>query len=254
MSEATAARQAPYLLFSLLLSVATIATLWIASVRDLAPEIRQVLQYADWAVCALFFVDFLVQVARAENRGQYLLRWGWLDLLSCIPIVDALRWTRIARVARILILLRAIRSFRVLWTFVRQQRTESSILVAAFLALVLVVFSAVAMLHLEQDPQSNIRTAADALWWSITTVTTVGYGDLYPVTTEGRLVAIVLMTGGVGLFATLSGALAAWFLRPTRRDDVAVLHEDLRALREELRLARESSRASGAVAPETGPC
>jgi voltage-gated potassium channel len=74
-------------------------------------------------------------------------------------------------------------------------------------------------------------------------VTTVGYGDHYPVTIEGRAVAIVLMTAGVGLFATLSGALAAWFLRPSQRSDVAGLHDDIRALREELRAARESRRA-----------
>ncbi len=240
MSDNSAKRQAPYLLFTLLLSVATIATLWIASVRDLDPEIRQVLNYADWAVCALFFIDFLVQLTRAENRPQYLLRWGWLDLLSCIPIVDSLRWTRIARVARILILLRAIRSFRVLWQFLREQRTESTVLVAAFLAIALVVFSAIAILHFEQDPQSNILSAGDALWWAMTTVTTVGYGDLYPITTEGRAVAVILMTAGVGLFATLSGALAAWFLRPAQSHDSDALHEDIRALREELRATRRA--------------
>lgn len=243
MNDQSTGRQAPYLLFTLLLSVATIATLWIASVRNLDPEVRQVLRYGDWAVCAMFFVDFLIQFVRAEDRRQYMLRWGWLDLLSCIPLIDSLRWTRISRVARILILLRAIKSFRVLWQFLRQQRTESTILVAAFLAIALVIFSAIGMLHFEQDPRSNILTAADALWWSITTVTTVGYGDLYPVTVEGRLVAIVLMTAGVGLFATLSGALAAWFLRPTQRDDIAGLHEDIRALHEELRAARASPAA-----------
>lgn len=247
MKDTSAGRQAPYLLFTLLLSVATIVTLWIASVRSLDPEIRQVLNYADWAVCSLFFLDFLVQLTRAERRVQYLLRWGWLDLLSCIPIVDSLRWTRIARVARILILLRAIKSFRVLWQFLREQRTESTILVAAFLAVALVVFSAIAILHFEQEPGSNIQTAGDALWWAMTTVTTVGYGDLYPVTVEGRLVAIVLMTAGVGLFATLSGALAAWFLRPTQRHDTDALHADIRALRDELRLARATANAASST-------
>lgn len=241
MTDSSSGRNAPYLLFSLLLSLATLTALAIASVEDLDPEIRQVLQYADWLVCTLFFVDFLFQFGRAEQRLQYMLRWGWLDLLSCIPMVDALRWTRIGRVARIIVLLRALRSFRVLWSFLREQRAQSSLLVAALLALALIVFSAIAILHFEQGPQANIRTAGDALWWALTTVTTVGYGDHYPVTTGGRFTAIVLMTGGVGLFATLSGALAAWFLRPQERNDTAALLREIGALRAELQRFRDAS-------------
>lgn len=240
MSDPSVRRQAPYLLFTLILSVATIAALAIASIEDLRPEVRQVLNYADWAVCTLFFVDFLILFARADNRVDYLLRWGWLDLLSCVPMIDSLRWTRIARIARILLLLRALKSVRVLWRFVREQRMESSVLVAAFLALTLIVFSAIAILQFEVDPRSNIRSAADALWWALCTVTTVGYGDHYPVTAAGRAVAVVLMTGGVALFATLSGALAAWFLRPTQHTEFSALHADIRALRDELRRAREA--------------
>lgn len=245
MTDSTPGRNAPYLLFSLLLSLATLTALAIASVEDLDPEIRQVLQYADWVVCSLFFVDFLFQLARAEQRLKYMLRWGWLDLLSCIPMVDALRWTRIGRVARIIVLLRALRSFRVLFGFLRERRAQSSLLVAALLALALVVFSAIAILHFEHDPHSNIRTAGDALWWALTTVTTVGYGDYYPVTTGGRLTAIVLMTGGVGLFAALSGALAAWFLRPPERGDNATLVREIAALRVELQAFRNASGQAG---------
>lgn len=245
MTDSSPGRNAPYLLFSLLLSLATLTALAIASVEDLDPEIRQVLQYADWVVCSLFFVDFLFQLARAEQRGQYMLRWGWLDLLSCIPMVDALRWTRIGRVARIIVVLRALRSFRALWGFLRERRAQSSLLVAALLALALIVLSAIAILHFEQGPQSNIRTAGDALWWALTTITTVGYGDYYPVTTGGRFTAILLMTAGVGLFATLSGALAAWFLRPREHADTAQLLSEIAKLRDDLKRAREPSDGAG---------
>ena len=76
MTDSSSGRNAPYLLFSLLLSLATLTALAIASVEDLDPEIRQVLQYADWLVCTLFFVDFLFQFARAEQRLQYMLRYA----------------------------------------------------------------------------------------------------------------------------------------------------------------------------------
>jgi voltage-gated potassium channel len=76
---------------------------------------------------------------------------------------------------------------------------------------VLVIFTAaIAALEFERET-GNIKTAEDALWWAVTTITTVGYGDRYPTTTEGRLVAVGLMAVGVGLFGTLSGAAASWF-------------------------------------------
>ena len=70
----------------------------------------------------------------------------------------------------------------------------------------------VAILEFERVPGANILTAEDALWWALSTMTTVGYGDRFPVTTEGRMIAAVLMITGVGLFGVLSGTIAGWFL------------------------------------------
>jgi voltage-gated potassium channel len=82
-------------------------------------------------------------------------------------------------------------------------------------AFALVVFSSIAMLTLERDiPGATITTAEDALWWAIATITTVGHGDCYPITGEGRAVASIMMTAGVGLFGTLSGVAASWFMSP----------------------------------------
>ena len=82
----------------------------------------------------------------------------------------------------------------------------------------LVIFTgAVAELEFERET-GNIKTAEDALWWAMTTITTVGYGDRYPTTTEGRRVAAGLMAVGVGLFGTLSGVAASWFTQPDRRE------------------------------------
>jgi len=85
-----------------------------------------------------------------------------------------------------------------------------------FVCLVLVTFGSVTVLHVETAPESNIRTPGNALWWSLATMGTVGYGDKYPVTAEGRTIAIVLMIGGIGLFGTFTGYLATWFLQSGR--------------------------------------
>jgi voltage-gated potassium channel len=79
-------------------------------------------------------------------------------------------------------------------------------------------------------PEANIKTAEDAIWWALTTITTVGYGDRYPVTSEGRVVAGVLMCAGVGLFGLFSGLLAAWFVAPHQQEK----REEVEALREEV--------------------
>ena len=82
--------------------------------------------------------------------------------------------------------------------------------------IVVIEFSGIFILDTERhDPNANIKTASDALWWAYVTVTTVGYGDKYPVTTAGRFVGVLLMTIGVGLFGVLTGYLANAFLKPT---------------------------------------
>lgn len=107
---------------------------------------------------------------------------------------------------------------------------------ATLLALVLVIASSTAILHFEASPETNIKTAENAFWWAFGTITTVGYGELYPVTMEGRIIAAILMTAGVGLFGAFSAALAAWFLVPEDEATDAEIFE----LREEVRRLREA--------------
>ena len=89
----------------------------------------------------------------------------------------------------------------------------------------LVTFSSLAILMCEREPDSNIKTAEDAIWWSVTTITTVGYGDKYPVTTEGRIIAMILMLSGVGLFGTLSGLVASFFLGAKQAEEESNIKE-----------------------------
>ena len=83
----------------------------------------------------------------------------------------------------------------------------------------MIIFCSIAILQVEDDPNSNIKTAEDAIWWAYVTITTVGYGDKFPVTTEGRVIAELLMTVGVGLFGTFTAYLASWFVRETKKEE-----------------------------------
>ena len=116
------------------------------------------------------------------------------------------------RLVRLLRILRAFRSTKHLVQHIFRRRTQGALTAAAIIAVLMIIFSSIAILQVEQDANSNIKTAEDAVWWAYVTITTVGYGDKYPVTTEGRIIAALLMTVGVGLFGTFTAYLASWFV------------------------------------------
>ncbi|MGN6519417.1 MAG: potassium channel family protein [Dokdonella sp.] len=212
--EKLSSRNTPYLVFALALSVFALLVLAASVVLPMSAEMRRLLDVADDVLCALFFVDFLVTLWKADDRWRYFIRWGWIDLLSCIPSIDYLRVARMARVLRVLRVLRAIRSAKIIAAFILERRANSAMLAAVLIGLLLIVLASIGILQFEDVPEANIRTAEDALWWTMATITTVGYGDHYPVTTEGRILAAGLMVAGVGLAGIYTGFIAAWFLRP----------------------------------------
>jgi voltage-gated potassium channel len=231
---------ATYQVFMLVLCVYALGVLAVQTTVKMAPETASILDYADYAVCAMFFTDFVVSLVRAPNRWRYLATWGWLDLLSSIPTVDVARWGRAARVLRVFRVLRGLRATKLLASLILKRRAQSSILAASLVVLLLLVSCSIAVLHFEDDPASNIKSAEDAVWWAFVTITTVGYGDRFPVTSEGRLIGALLMSAGVGLFGVFSGFLAAWFLgsdesapdKPDPATEIVALRAEIAALRE----------------------
>jgi len=130
--------------------------------------------------------------------------------------VDALRGARIIRYIRLFRILRAFRSITQFGHHLFRNRVKGAFCFAGLIGILLVICSSIAILQVEIDPNSNIKTAEDALWWAYVTITTVGYGDKYPITSEGRFIAVLLMSAGVGLFGILSGLVASWFLQERR--------------------------------------
>lgn len=199
---------------------------------------KTILYYADAFVCGLFFLDFVYTFYRAPRKSHYLMTWGWIDLLSSIPTIDAFRLGRAARIMRIVRVLRGVKSARALAHFLVSRRVECAFLATMLLSILILVFTSVAILQFEADQEgANIVTAEDAMWWAISTMTTVGYGDRYPTTTEGRLIAVFLMASGVGVFGTFSGFVASWFLSPAVEetdDDLTEVKTTLAAIQRQL--------------------
>ena len=199
-------------LLVLVLSIYVLGTLLVDTLFNLPPEISRVLMLMDNFICVIFFIDFCVRFAKADSKLKFL-KWGWIDLLSSIPSIDILRAGRMLRLVRLIRIIRAFKSTTEFIHHVFKNKSKGAFTSVSLIALLLVIFSAIIILQVENDPNSNIKTAEDALWWAYVTVTTVGYGDKFPVTTEGRIVAAVLMTAGVGLFGTFTGFLASWFVK-----------------------------------------
>ena len=218
-----------YQLFMLFLCVATLAA-WPFRSSSIRPrEVRGVLQMADTVACGLFFIDFLVTLRRAPDKWRYMYTWGWLDLrLQHSRLRPRAMGTR-RRLARLLRLLRGIKASMVLTEVVLMRRRQSAFL-AAGLTLLLVLVSASRPdphrrgLAAVQHPHHRGRPLVgdhDAHHR--------GYGDRYPVTTEGRIIAAGVMAAGVGLVGVLSGLLASWFMEPVRTAEQR--EEDLLELR-----------------------
>jgi len=195
----------------IVLSIYVLAALIVSTFIKLSPEVQRLLNLIDNCICVVFLLDFVYRFWKAENKLQFM-KWGWIDLIASIPTLNYSRAGRIIRLIRLLRLLRVFRSTKMLLNHVFRKKAKGAFTTAMIIAVLMIIFSSIAILQVEDTKDSNIKSAEDALWWSYTTITTVGYGDKFPVTTEGRIIAALLMTVGVGLFGTFTGFVASWFV------------------------------------------
>lgn len=202
----------------LVLSVYVLGALIVDTTFKLSEETSRLLNYIDVAICIFFFVEFCIRFYQADNKLKFM-RWGWIDLVSSIPMINFFRFGRIFRLIRLIRILRAFRTTKHFVTYVFKSKAQGAFTSVIILAILLIIFSSIAILQVENAPTSNIKTAEDAIWWSYVTITTVGYGDKFPVTTEGRIIAMFLMTAGVGLFGTFTAYIASIFVSDNKKTE-----------------------------------
>ncbi|MGR2752821.1 potassium channel family protein [Agromyces arachidis] len=185
-----------------------------------------------WFTWALFLTDYLVNLVLAPNRGRWFVTHPF-DL--AIVVLPMLRPLRLLRLVTILALL---------------HRTAGAalrgrvLLYAAGASLLLVYLAALAMLDAERGEPGAIQTFGEGLWWAFVTITTVGYGDYFPVTPTGQLVAVAIMIGGIALIGVVTATLASWIVEKVGEANDAEqaatkahldeLLAEVRALREEV--------------------
>lgn len=196
----------------LILSFYIILSLIVTTFFVLSKEIEILLNYVDNFICIIFLVDFGIRFKNANNKLVFM-KWGWIDLVASIPFLDIFRAGRLLRLIRLLRIFRALKSTKSIFEHINRNKKQSALTSVALLSFVVVIFSSIAILEFETDVNSNIKTAEDAIWWSYVTITTVGYGDKFPITTERRIIGAILMTTGVGIFGTFTALVSSWFIQ-----------------------------------------
>ena len=210
-----------YELFIVALSILSVFNIFVLVISK-DPDVIDVVNMMDFVLSLVFIIDFLFRLFTASSKKEYFLRHaGWADLLASIPLPQfkILRLFRIFRAVRLM----RIYGVRNLFNEAFANRGGSALLIVLFLIVLVLEIGSVDILAAERnDPNANIRTASDALWWVYVTITTVGYGDRFPVTDAGRFIGILVLTLGVGLFGVLTGFLANLFLTP--KEELKKIH------------------------------
>jgi len=233
-------------LLVLVLSLYSLGALTAELLLPLDEELRLLLRRIDDFVCIVFLTDFGVHLVLAPSKRAFW-RWGWIDLLSSIPEIGWLRWGRVFRVFRIL---RALRSFAAFYEHFSTERAKGTFVIVGLMSLIAVLFATIAVFEIERRaPGSNIHSAGDALWWAFATITTIGYGDRFPVTAVGRIVAVVLVVFGLSFFGTFTAYVASFFLEKAQLKEESEIHHLIR----EVRRLREKLERLEAAAPGVSP-
>lgn len=203
-----------YEIFIGALSVLSIVNLVVVYAFIEDETLQTVLSVMNGLFSVIFLADFIYRLATAPSRGAYFFKqFGWADLLASLPFPQF----KILRVFRLIRVFRLLRDLgpRTIWRTLVRDRAGSALLVLLLMGILVLQFGSLTMLYVEQDsPDANITSASDAIWYTMVTISTVGYGDQYPVTSAGRIVGALIIVIGVGIFGTFTGYLANLFLAP----------------------------------------
>lgn len=189
------------------LSLVFIAILILPYAKPISESTKNLLQAIDYAIWAIFFFDYMYKLIIADFK-KIFIKTHILELL--IIAIPALRPLRLLRV------------FPVVGFFLSYSQKNLAGKLLQYVTLVAIFISIPAAIYTFQiersAPGSNIKTFGDAIWWTITTVFTVGYGDRYPVTTLGRVMATLVMLAGISLVGVITASIASWFVRSDEQE------------------------------------
>jgi len=208
-----------YELFIAAVSILSVFNMVLAYIPGVVEDAINVVYIINAVLTLLFIYDFGLRFATAPSRSHYFFRdYGWADLLATIPALRIFRLFRIHKAYRI------IRKSGIPYiiTYLSRNRAASALYILVLMVILIIESGGFLVLQAESaSPSANILTAVDAIWWAYVTITTVGYGDRFPVTIQGRMVGILVMTTGVAVFATFAGLISSKLLATPEKEEEA---------------------------------
>lgn len=180
--------------------------------------------YIDNAILLVFTIDYIVRFVLSEKKQDFF-KHNICDLIAIIPFSSIFSFFRIARILRIVKIIKVLKFVKavaflsVLWRKIKGILETNGFIYVLYTSAVLILISSIISMFVEN------QSFEDALWWSIVTCTTVGYGDISPTTGIGRIIAVVLMLFGIGLIGMLTGAITTYFTTLHKKDNTADTNE-----------------------------
>lgn len=194
---------------------------------DIGSSTKSFLRASETVVVILFTIEYLIRVALSNKRLKFIFSfYGLIDLIAIMPFYLAfavdLRTLRVARILRFIRILKLARYNSAIQRFTKALYfAKEELIIFTLASLVLLYLSSVGIYHFEHAAQPEVfRSIFDSLWWSVATLTTVGYGDIYPITIGGRFFTFIVLMVGLGLVAVPTGIVAS-ALSAVRREQEA---------------------------------
>lgn len=219
-----------YKVFILLVTLMSLVVMGLYYLAPMPDHVREVLFFLNYIDALILLFDVVVRFRRAPKKLSYILPWGILDFFGSLP---GMPYLRLLRVPSLLLTWRELRRAtpHTLVEVARSRLAESTLLSGIVVVFVVATFGGMAIVWVEAPVEgSNIKTGADALWYAIVTIATVGYGDRYPVTLPGRIIGSTMIIVGVGIFSVITGYISTQFLAKRKTG----AHYENESLRQEM--------------------
>ena len=194
----------------------SIITFSFETIPDLKPQTRTILQFIEVFSVIVFTIEYILRIYVADNKPKFIFSiFGIIDFLAILPFylsfgVDlrSLRALRFLRLFRVLKLVRYNKAMKHFTSAIKLAKEE--ILLFIFITLILIYFSAVGIYYFENQAQpEHFSSIFESLWWAIITLTTVGYGDVYPITVGGKVFTFFILMIGLGIVAIPTGIISS---------------------------------------------
>ena len=216
-----------FIAFSIqVLIILSVITFSVETIPDLKPQTRSILESIEFVCVMVFTIEYALRIYAADKKLKFIFSFfGIIDLLAILPFYLAfgvdLRSLRALRFVRLFRLFKLVRYNKAIKLFGRALSiAKEEILLFLFITLILIYLSGVGIYYFEHDAQpEHFSSIFESLWWAIITLTTVGYGDVYPITVGGRVFTFIILMIGLGIVAIPTGILSSALTRAIDSND-----------------------------------